>query len=996
MRTGTNISHYKVGDLIGRGGMGEVYRAVDTRLDRPVALKFLAARFVSDPEAKERFIREAKAASALDHPNICTIHDIGETEEGDLFIVMALYEGDTLERRLEKESFSVERTVYIIRQVAEGLKRAHAGGIVHRDIKPANIAVSEGDAVRLLDFGVAKLQAAESLTQTGTSIGTAVYMSPEQAVGDPVTPASDIWSLGVMAYQMLSGELPFKGEQPLATLHQILSTEPEEIDDLRSEVPRPLAETIHRALAKSARDRFADAAEFLDTLNAAMSEGSAVPDLRPQPLGRNARLGVVLVATAIVVTLGTVFFTQGRQVETVVSEDTRDVIAILPFGVSGAPELAYLSEGLMDLIGGRLDGAGSLRTVDPRAVVSRTAQETNRVMDAVWGAELARDLGAGRFVTGQLVGLGDRVSLSARLHETGSGPDEQPLVTVEGSADSLFVLVDELATNLLQNSLSGANARIQSSAAQSSGSIQATKEFLRGEQFHRRGQFDSASTAYNRALAFDSTFALAHLMKSMNNFNTYDTDDYVAAENALRFSEGLPERDRSLIQAFLDHQGGRLEAAEQRYVAHLKRYPDEVKALLMLGRLYQYSNPRWARPAEQSRPFYERVLELEPENVPSLHNLARLDAGSRHFDSLPARAATLQRVAPGSEWAVDVETMAAFALGDSAAIRDLVETFPEQSLLVRLYAVYNALRFSAEPQDADRLMARQQTGTLNADTGLPDGVTVDTDLSMVLAVMSDLVGGRHEEVRAFLTDPGRSRSPTWDIWDAELVVSDLVPVDSTILKEVLGRVVDVAPGERLRTVFEPLHDIFTPAVAALERDVNVAKLLGRLGRFDEAWEIQRRLADLPPFRAFESLHIDAPSALAADLHYLEGDFQQALEVLRSLPFQLPSTAGSLSITTGSHARHLRAELELELGDPEAARFLFAGLVEGFSPPDKIFLTNAYERLGQIHEAEGRTEDAVYYCEKLVRAWADADAPLFERRETVQARLDALRTVAGAS
>lgn len=227
MRTGITISHYRIGDLIGRGGMGEVYQAVDTRLDRPVALKFLAARFVSDAGAKERFIREAKAASALDHPNICTIHDIGETEDGDLFIVMALYDGATLEHRLKDETFSVHRTVDIIRQVAEGLRRAHAGGIIHRDVKPANIVVSDEGAVRLLDFGVAKLQSAEALTRTGTSLGTAVYMSPEQAVGDPVTPASDIWSLGVLAYQIFTGRLPFKGDVPIATVHQILSTEPQ-------------------------------------------------------------------------------------------------------------------------------------------------------------------------------------------------------------------------------------------------------------------------------------------------------------------------------------------------------------------------------------------------------------------------------------------------------------------------------------------------------------------------------------------------------------------------------------------------------------------------------------------------------------------------------------------------------------------------------------------------------------------------------------------------
>jgi tetratricopeptide (TPR) repeat protein len=162
---------------------------------------------------------------------------------------------------------------------------------------------------------------------------------------------------------------------------------------------------------------------------------------------------------------------------------------------------------------------------------------------------------------------------------------------------------------------------------------------------------------------------------------------------------------------------------------------------------------------------------------------------------------------------------------------------------------------------------------------------------------------------------------------------------------------------------------------------------------EEAWAIQRRLAAHPPYLAFESLNQDAPGALAADLYVLQGDRQRALEVLRGLPFQLPMTAGALSVTAGSHARHLRAELELELGDPEVARYLYAGLVEGFSPPDKLFLANAYDRLGQIAEAAGRTEDAVYYYDRFVRAWTDADSQLQPRRTAVEARLDALRGVA---
>jgi len=991
MRTGTNIGHYRVGVRIGQGGMGEVYRAVDTRLDRPVALKFLAARYVSDPEAKARFIREAKAASALDHPNICTIHDIGEAADGELYIVMALYEGQTLDRRMKREAFSPERTIRIIRQVAEALRRAHASGIVHRDVKPANIMVGDDDAVRLLDFGIAKLQSGETLTQTGMSLGTAVYMSPEQAVGDPVTPASDVWSLGLVAYEMLAGGHPFKADQPLAILHRIASVDPEPLREARGDVPAALAEVVHRALEKRVEDRFADAAELLAALDAATAgaRAEAVEADRPKARPRVAipAIGVVLVAV-----LALVYWAQRPDAAPEASRYPRDVVAILPFAYTGPDDLGWVEEGLMDLIDGRLDNPGTLRTLDTRAVANRVAQQPHTSIDAGLGRELAMELGAGRFVLGSVVGTAGRLDIRARLYDVDPDAPEPELVSVGGAADSLFAIADQLASGLLETSFSGANARIQRNAARSSGSIEATKEFLRGEQFHRRGQFDSAASAYNRALALDSTFALAHLMKSMNNAYTYETDDYAAAESAWRFSEGLPDRDRFLIEAFLDMQAGRLEEAYQGYTQLLRRYPDEVKALLMMGMMVQRSNPRWARPIDEARPYFARALELEPENVQALHNLARIDAGTGRFDSLPKRAAALDRVAPGSEWAVDAETMRAFALNDTAAIRDLEDSYPSQSLLVRLYAAYNAMRFAEDPHEADTLLARLGTGPVNQATGVPQSYAVDTDLSVGIQMLSSLLGGRYQDVRAFITDPSRPHTPTWDAWDAELIVSDVVPVDRSVMEQVLTRLQASDPEERLRTVFEALHDIFTPAVMELERDVNVAKLLGRLGRMDEAWQIQRRLAELPPFTAFESLNEDAAGGLAADLYVLEGDSARALDILRNLRYQLPLTAGSLSITTASHARFLRAELEMALprGDAEAARYLYAGMVEGFTPPDKLFLASAYERLGRIHEEAGRTDEAIYFYERLLAAWVDADPELHARRDAVRQRLEALR------
>lgn len=1002
---------YSIEREVGAGGMATVYLARDLKHNRLVAIKVLRPE-LGAALGHERFLREIETTANLRHPHILPLFDSGEAA-GCLFYVMPYVEGETLRDRLDREQqLPVGDALQIAREVAEALNYAHSRGVVHRDIKPENVLLESGHAV-VADFGIARAVDAASgtqLTETGLAIGTPAYMSPEQAVAEKVDARSDLYSLGAVLYEMLAGEPPYTGPSAQAVFAKRLMDPVPRVTTLRETVPPSVEQLLQSALAKSPADRIATAAEFVRRLEPAQTSGIAyIATPAPTPVTTSATtpahaslpwrrlvLGAVAVSVLAVAAVGGFRAFSGRQSRAVVAEDPRDVIAVLPFTVRGAPELAYLSEGLVDLISGKLDGAGALRTVDPRGVVGRIGRRGPETMDAASSAELASSLGAGRFVMGQLVGLPGRVTLSARLLESGAAMEagNEPLVTVEGSADSLYVLVDRLATGLLANTLSGANARLQRSAAQSSQSLAATREFLRGEQFHRRGQFDSASAAYNRAIVEDSTFALAHLMKSMNNAYTYDTDDYVAAVAAARFSSNLPERDRGIILAFLDQQSGRLESAEQRWIAHLQRYPDEVKALLQLGMIYNRANPRWGRPIEQSRRYFERVLALEPDNVPAVHHLARLDAAARFADSLPMRAAMLERVAPGSEWATDAQMMAMAVAGGDTAMQRIEEDFDTYPLVPQLYAIYSALRFSPDPRAGDRLLARQRAVGASVITGLDADIKIDADFSRLLQIQADLQAGRHGQVRAFLTDPTRRRTPTWDIYDGELVATGLVPVDSAVLAQVLRRVLAVDPEERLRTRFEPLHDIFTPAVAELERDVTAAKLLAMQGRFDDAWAIQRRLAGQPPIPAWESLTEDAARGLAGELHYLAGDNRQALEAFRTQRFQVPQTADALAITGGTAARYRRAELELELGDPEVARALYEGLVASFTPPDKLYLASAYERLGRIHESAGRTSEAIYWYDRFVGAQAGADASLAPGRRAIESRIAALRLKSG--
>src|SRR6266851_3428959 len=284
--TGRILSHYRLAERLGAGGMGLLYRATDLTLKRAVAVKLLARHLVSDEMAKARFIQEARAASALDHPNIATVYDIGE-EEGELFIVMALYDGETLKQRLEKGRLPLDEALAILRQVVRGLDAAHLAGIVHRDVKPANILKTSTGTVKILDFGVAKLLAESQaqLTQAGQAMGTVLYMSPEQLGGKPVDARSDLWSVGVLAYEVLAGVSPFQTESSAATAARILHEEPSSLTAVPG-VPDWLALLVSQLLRKNPAERPQSASEVLRRLEHPDSASRAEPPQVPSHASR--------------------------------------------------------------------------------------------------------------------------------------------------------------------------------------------------------------------------------------------------------------------------------------------------------------------------------------------------------------------------------------------------------------------------------------------------------------------------------------------------------------------------------------------------------------------------------------------------------------------------------------------------------------------------------------------------------------------------------------
>lgn len=264
--TGKIVSHYRILEPLGEGGMGVVYKAEDTRLKRTVALKFLSAEVTGGGEYKERFLREAQASAALDHPNICTVYEIDEAD-GQTFLSMAFLEGEALDRIVARGPLPLDRVIAVAAQAAEGLAAAHAQGVVHRDVKSANMIVRDDAAgrptVKLMDFGLAQMSGRSKLTQVDTRLGTVAYMSPEQTQGGEVDRRSDLWSLGVVLYEMVAGELPFKGHYDQAVMYSILNEEPAPITSQRAGVPMELEWIVEKCLAKNAHDRYQEGRELI-------------------------------------------------------------------------------------------------------------------------------------------------------------------------------------------------------------------------------------------------------------------------------------------------------------------------------------------------------------------------------------------------------------------------------------------------------------------------------------------------------------------------------------------------------------------------------------------------------------------------------------------------------------------------------------------------------------------------------------------------------------
>jgi serine/threonine protein kinase len=517
---GTIVSHYKIISKLGAGGMGVVYKAQDLKLDRFVALKFLPPYLSNDVDVKQRFIHEAKAASALQHSNICSIHDIDDAVEDQLFIVMDYYEGETLEEKIKEKRLKKEDAIEIVIQIAQGLQKAHEKEIIHRDIKPANIIITNDGDAKILDFGLAKLKGQTKLTKEGSTLGTVAYMSPEQAKAETVDHRTDIWSVGVLAYELITGELPFKGEYDQVILYSIMNEEPAFMSDVRQDVPEELEKIIRKMLTKNPAHRYDSFIQIISDLKL-VKEGKSLKEKRKKIL--IPKLLVYLTpVTIIIFTILIVLFYPSQSIPFA----ARDWVLITDFGNFTSEEIFDRSLNTAFTLS---INQSSYVNVLSRQRVYESLKRMERVeqakVDESVGREIALREGVQIMIVPTIAKVGDEYVLTGEIREAGTGNILDSEVLYASGQDEILACLDELGHKIrihLGESRFAISSQAKPLSLVTTTSLEALKQYTLGIEHHWRSDFENAKNYYEHALKIDTSFVSAKVSLGSLLFEKFD------------------------------------------------------------------------------------------------------------------------------------------------------------------------------------------------------------------------------------------------------------------------------------------------------------------------------------------------------------------------------------------------------------------------------------------------------------------------------------------
>jgi len=647
---GTTVSHYRILERLGGGGMGVVYRAEDTRLKRVVALKFLPPDLTRDTDAKERFIHEAQAASALQDTNICVVHDIDETPEGQMFICMECYEGETLKKKIERGPLKIDEAMDIARQIAQGLAKAHTHGIVHRDIKPANIMITNDGEAKILDFGLAKLSGRTMLTRAGTTLGTLAYMSPEQTRGEEVDRRTDFWSLGVVLYEMVVGTPPFKGDYDNVVLYEIANAEPEPVTSLRSGVPMDLERIITKAMAKSRDERYQHVDEVLVDLKRLRKESgiSAAPGhvATEKPVRKRVSKRTFISVALLAVLLAAFILTKPFLFDDILVSEPKPIAVIAFVNQTGDQSYDYLREAIPNLLITSLEQSKYLRVMTwerMNDVLKQMGKANVGLIDKDLGFEVCHREGIQAIVIGSFVKAGETFATDVKVLDVST---KELLKSAgargEGVQSILNSQIDQLSKEIARG-VGLSRRKVESAPSQiaevTTSSMEAYNFFLRGRDEHEKLYYARARKFLENAVALDSNFAVAYLYLSKACGSLLEFAPMTRAiERAKSLSARAPEKERLAIESRYAATVERNPAKRRTLLEELtNKYPRDKRFHDELGQVYQSENKDHEAQLE-----YEKAILLDPDFASPTNGLAYVYSEQGLYDKA---IETLQRYA---------------------------------------------------------------------------------------------------------------------------------------------------------------------------------------------------------------------------------------------------------------------------------------------------------------------------------------------------------------
>jgi tetratricopeptide (TPR) repeat protein len=864
--------------------------------------------------------------------------------------------------------------------VAAALAAAHAQGIIHRDIKPENILLADG-RVYIVDFGIAKALLAtgeDRLTSTGLALGTPAYMSPEQAAGDShLDGRADLYSLGCVLYEMLAGEPPFTGPTAQAIAAKRFGTPAPLIRVVREGVPVAVERAIERSLAKAPADRFGTAGEFARALRE--------PEAAPQhPSGVGLRRWGAVIGLTVLAAAG-VLLSRARPApptdpvrsSLLISGGSRfsTTIAVLPFAYRGSPEFTYLGEGMVDLLGADLNGAGEIHTVDPHAVLALTGHPGSK-----WSPGRARkistQLGAGSYVLGDIIEAGGGIRISARLHALEEQFENQEVATVDGTPTQLFRLVDALTIQLLKSR--GRDPRLPqvNLAALTTDSLAALKVYLVGERALRTWHYDLAIEAFQRATEIDTSFALAYYRLAVAA-KKKPVLARRALDQAIQYSGRLSDHGRRLIYALDAFNRGRQKDAEGLYREIVTRYPNDFEAWTQWGKVLLLSGSRIDRSWFEAQEAFERVLSMEPRDADALWHLSNIAARQRRIGELESLTHRLLQLNPPPIRAAMARAQLAIVVGDTAALARFLAEIRKVSDDPAQPAV-GFLTFTTGDLEAGRRLWR-----LIADPSRAPGTRV---LAYKTLAQIELMSGRWRAAQVQLDTIGALDPSTalehralFSLWPLQHVPrTDLLALRSSLIR---WKASPGPPNETsLSAELSPAH----PYLRLYLLGLFAARLGEPSAALRYAAELQRRsrAAFAPEFVA------DLGQSVAAEVARIRGQPQVALNLLDQASFWTRTDVqptGDSPFYVHEYERFVRAELLNALGRSTEALTSYVQMA------DNLFHLGApaHLRLAQIYDHLGDRRRAVGHYARFIALWKDCDAHLRPLVVEAQRRLDAI-------